>query len=226
MEVFMGTVMAVGFNYAPRGWAFCNGQLMSIAQNSALFALLGTTYGGDGVTTFALPDLRGRVAAGGQPGQPGPGLPPMEMGQRAGTDSVTVIGTGNVTVNITAANLPAHTHPATLSLTGLTAETTVAASTGTAGVLAPATGSLLSGTAGGPSGAAIYVPPASAGPTVKLGGAETTISGTGSVTVEANTGGGQAIHAPVTTQAMTSIMQPYLGLNYIIALQGIFPSRN
>lgn len=226
MEVFMGTVMSVGFNFAPRGWAFCNGQLIPIAQNSALFALLGTTYGGDGVNTFALPDLRGRVAAGGQPGQPGPGLPPMTMGQRAGTDTATVLSTGSVSVSITAANLPAHTHPATLSLTGLTAETTLAASTGTSGVLTPAAGSLLSGTAGGASGAAIYVPPASAGTTVELGGAETTVSGTGSVTVDANTGGGQALHAPVTTQGTTSIMQPYLGLNYIIALQGIFPSRN
>ena len=226
MEVFMGTVMAVGFNYAPRGWAFCNGQLIAISQNTALFSLLGTTYGGDGRTTFALPDLRGRVAVGGQPGQPGPGLPPMEMGQKAGTDTVTVIGTGSVSVSLTAANLPAHTHPATLSMSGLTAETTLAASTGTAGGLTPATGSLLSGTAGGASGAAIYVPPASAGTTVKLGGAETTVSGTGSVTVEANTGGGQALHAPVTTQGTASVMQPYLGLNYIIALQGIFPSRN
>ncbi|MEO7641328.1 MAG: tail fiber protein, partial [Ramlibacter sp.] len=57
MEAFMGTILPIGFGYAPRGWAFCNGQLMSIAQNSALFALLGTTYGGDGVQTFGLPDL-------------------------------------------------------------------------------------------------------------------------------------------------------------------------
>ncbi|MDP2310212.1 MAG: tail fiber protein [Pseudomonadota bacterium] len=61
MEPFLGQLMLVGFNFAPRGWAFCNGQLLSIAQNTALFSLLGTTYGGDGITTFALPDLRGRT---------------------------------------------------------------------------------------------------------------------------------------------------------------------
>jgi microcystin-dependent protein len=60
MEVFIGTIMPVGFNFAPRGWAFCNGQLLSISQYSALFSLLGTTYGGNGQTTFGLPDLRGR----------------------------------------------------------------------------------------------------------------------------------------------------------------------
>ena len=62
MDPFLGQLMLVPYNFAPRGWAFCNGQIMSIAQNSALFSLLGTTYGGNGQTTFALPDLRGRVA--------------------------------------------------------------------------------------------------------------------------------------------------------------------
>ncbi len=70
MEPYIGQVCLFGFNYAPRGWALCNGQLMSIGQNSALFSLLGTTFGGDGISTFALPDLRGRVAInqGDQPG--------------------------------------------------------------------------------------------------------------------------------------------------------------
>lgn len=64
MDPFLGEIRLVGFNYAPQGWAFCNGQILSIAQNTALFSLLGTTYGGDGRTTFALPDLRGRAAIG------------------------------------------------------------------------------------------------------------------------------------------------------------------
>lgn len=63
-EPFLGQIMLVGFNFAPQGWAFCNGQLLSISQNTALFSLLGTTYGGNGTTTFALPDLRGRAALG------------------------------------------------------------------------------------------------------------------------------------------------------------------
>lgn len=64
MDPFLGEIRLVGFNFAPTGWAFCNGQIMSISQNTALFSLLGTTYGGDGKTTFALPDLRGRAAIG------------------------------------------------------------------------------------------------------------------------------------------------------------------
>ncbi|RYF27473.1 MAG: hypothetical protein EOO23_07930, partial [Comamonadaceae bacterium] len=119
MEAFVGTIMSVGFNFAPRGWALCNGQLMSISQNSALFSLLGTTYGGDGVTSFGLPDLRGRVAVGAQ--QPGPGLTPIQMGDKSGTNNVTVIGTGAASVSLTTANLPAHNH----SGSGMTATTTI-----------------------------------------------------------------------------------------------------
>lgn len=84
-------------NFAPRGWAFCNGQLMAISQNAALFSLLGTTYGGDGITTFALPDLRGRAAIG--VGQ-GPGRQQRDLGEAGGAEQVT----------LTTANLPAHNH--------------------------------------------------------------------------------------------------------------------
>lgn len=217
MEAFMGTIMAVGFTFAPKGWAFCNGQLVPISQNSALFALLGTTFGGDGVTTFALPDLRGRVAVGAQ--SPGPGLQPIQPGEKAGTNNVTVLGTGTTNITITAANLPAHTHPGA----GLTAATVVNVGTGTAGgALVPAADSTLTGTGGGPNGAAIYLPAATA-PTapVALGGVTTTVSGT-----TGSTGSGQALAAPVQTQALISVMQPYTGVNYIIAMEGIFPSRN
>ena len=83
MEPFLGQIQAFGFNFAPRGWAKCEGQLLSIAQNSALFSLLGTIYGGDGRTTFALPDLRGRVPM--NQGH-GPGLSNYAIGQRIGTE--------------------------------------------------------------------------------------------------------------------------------------------
>jgi len=96
-QPFVGQISIFGFNFAPRGWAFCQGQLLSIAQNSALFSLLGTTYGGDGVTTFGLPDLRGRVPNG--VGQ-GPGLANYVQGEVSGTESATL------TVN----NLAAHSH--------------------------------------------------------------------------------------------------------------------
>ncbi len=94
----LGAVMPFAGNFAPRGWALADGQLLSIAQNTALFSILGTTYGGDGRTTFALPDLRGRVPVG---AGTGPGLPPVSLGQQLGSETLT----------LTAANLPIHTHP-------------------------------------------------------------------------------------------------------------------
>ncbi|MEM8909888.1 MAG: tail fiber protein, partial [Bacteroidota bacterium] len=87
MEPFIGQIMMFGGNFAPRGWALCNGQLMPISQNQALFSLLGTTYGGDGRTTFALPDLRGRAAM--HAGH-GPGLTDRRLGQRSGTETNTM----------------------------------------------------------------------------------------------------------------------------------------
>jgi microcystin-dependent protein len=97
-EPFLGEIRMVGFTFPPRGWADCNGQLLSIAQNSALFALLGTTYGGDGQTTFALPDLRSRFPR--HIGQ-GPGLSNQIQGETGGQEQVALI----------ANQLPAHGHP-------------------------------------------------------------------------------------------------------------------
>ncbi len=94
-DPFLGQIMPVGFNFAPRGWALCNGQLLAISQYSALFSLLGTTFGGDGRTTFGLPELRGRsiVHVG-----TGPGLPAITWGEKIGS------------VTISTGNMPAHTH--------------------------------------------------------------------------------------------------------------------
>ena len=88
MEPFIGQIQAFGFNFAPQGWAQCNGQLLSIAQNTALFSLLGTMYGGNGQTTFGLPDLRGRFPL--HMGQ-GPGLPFYTQGEIGGTPSITLL---------------------------------------------------------------------------------------------------------------------------------------
>src|SRR5687768_17205054 len=96
-EPFIAEIVMFAGNFAPRGWAFCQGQILSIAQNTALFSLLGTTYGGNGQTTFALPDLRGRVPVG--TGQ-GPGLPNVLLGEVSGTPTVTLLTT----------QLPAHSH--------------------------------------------------------------------------------------------------------------------
>ena len=94
---FLGEIRAFGFNFAPKGWAMCNGQLLSIQQNTALFSLLGTTYGGNGVTTFALPDLRGRVAVN---QAQGPGLSNYPLGTQIGTETVT----------LTTNQIPQHNH--------------------------------------------------------------------------------------------------------------------
>ncbi len=103
MEPFIAQIMMFGGNFAPRGWAFCDGQLLPIAQNTALFSLVGTIYGGDGETTFALPDLRGRVAM--HPGN-GPGLTPRSEGQKGGTETNTLIA-GQLPVHSHTFNLPA-----------------------------------------------------------------------------------------------------------------------
>ena len=97
METFLGSIMFFGFNFEPRGWAYCDGRLLSIAQNSALFSLLGTYYGGDGITTFGLPDLRGRYPMG--QGQ-APGLTPRQMGEVGGVENVT----------LNQQQMPAHNH--------------------------------------------------------------------------------------------------------------------
>ncbi|MES2036971.1 MAG: tail fiber protein [Pseudomonadota bacterium] len=225
MDAFMGTILAVGFNYPPRGWLFCNGQTVAIQQNSAMFALLGTMYGGDGQNTFGIPDLRGRVVVGSQGA--GPGIANVQQGEKAGTNNVTAIATGTGSVTLTVANLPAHTHVATVDVTGLLANTTVNVGTATNGGLAAvANNGGLTSTVSGPAGAAIYLPAATA-PTnpVALGGVTTAIAGTAAVT-NANTGTGTPTAFPVTTTSTNTVMQPYLGLNYIIAMEGIFPSRN
>src|SRR3977135_1047673 len=108
MDAYIALILLFGGNFEPRNWAFCNGQIMSISQNTALFSLLGTTYGGNGQTTFALPDLRGRVPVG--QGQ-GPGLSNYSLGQVAGAENLF----------LSIAQLPSHTHAITLGSLAATA---------------------------------------------------------------------------------------------------------
>jgi microcystin-dependent protein len=169
-EPFVGEIRMFAGNFAPRGWALCDGQLLAVAQNDALFALFGTLYGGDGRTTFGLPELRGRIPihAGS-----GPGLSTRALGQRSGSETATV----------SANQLPSHTH-------AFFATTNAAEDTAPAGhAAATATGADLYG-----SGTPILM------------SAEGTT----------NTGGGQS-HANV---------MPFLCVNFIVSLTGIFPSRN
>lgn len=117
MEDYLGSIKAFGFNFAPRGWAFCDGQLLAIASNTALFSLLGTTYGGDGRTTFALPDLRGRSIV--HPGT-GPGFSTIRWGQVGGLERTT----------LTMLEMPAHNHALIDGIAKVTTVTQIAAASG------------------------------------------------------------------------------------------------
>jgi microcystin-dependent protein len=178
---FLGEIFMGGWNFAPRGFAMCNGQLLSISQNSALFSLLGTTYGGDGVTTFALPDLQGRVPI--HQGN-GAGLSPYVLGQVGGVENVT-LSTGQ---------MPSHTH----ALGAVASAGTTSLPTGAYLAPGPSTGS-------GPNATALNTYTATTTPLVNLNAASI------------QTAGGSQPHTNI---------QPYLCVMYVIALQGIFPSRN
>ncbi len=164
-EPFLAEIRIVGFNFAPRGWAFCDGQILPINQNQSLYSLLGTNYGGDGRTSFALPDLRGRTPIHRSDGH--------ALAQKSGAETVT----------LTAAEIAAHTHAAK-------------ATSAPADTAAPANNIL--------ADSPIYRDPEAANATALRSGTVT------------NAGGGQAHNN----------MQPYLTLGYVIALRGLFPSRN
>lgn len=228
MDAFMGTVLAVGFNYPPRGWLFCNGQTVPIQQNAAMFALLGTMYGGDGQNTFGIPDLRGRVVVGSQ--AQGPGLANVAQGEKAGSNNATVISNGTATITLNPPNLPQHNHSVSINGNSFTATSTLNASTDTTGGQLAATGATLSSTQGlgGAGQAAIYettTPTAGSMKALSPASVTTLLSGIATVT-SGNTGSGTPLTVPVVSSATISNMQPYLGLNYIIAMEGIFPSRN
>jgi microcystin-dependent protein len=221
MEVYIGTIMPVAFNFAPPGWAPCDGRLLSISQYSALFSLVGTMYGGDGTTTFGLPDLRGRTLVG---TGAGPGLTPVQQGQVWGSDNATVTVNGSASVTIDAAHLPKHSHPVSIAGNQLTATSTLNATT-SSGVATPAEGSALGSGGGGPGAANIYV--AGVTPNVALNASSVTTKVGGQVDTNTgeNGGGGGAFAAPVSASGQASVVQPSLGINYIIAVQGLYPPR-
>lgn len=171
-DPFVAEIRIVGFNFAPTGWAFCNGQILPISQNTALFSLLGTTYGGDGRSTFALPNLQGAAAIG---SGHGPGLSPRNLGEQGGSPTVALIES----------EMPSHTH--TVQPAGFPASAAVASE-----------GASIARSGGGSA----YAP------------------------VDSNA----TLFAPQAAQIAGAgqphnNMMPYLALNFIIALRGVFPSR-
>ncbi|MAQ75161.1 MAG: phage tail protein [Aquimarina sp.] len=196
MEPFIGQIILFGGNFAPRGWAICEGQLLPISQNTALFSIIGTIYGGDGRTTFALPDLRGRAPIGMGHGS---GLSDRRLGSRSGEETHTL--------NIT--EMPTHNH---LTQNNINNDQHVQLSTEAGVRSVPQAGDVPAGASFG-SGL-------SATPVNAYGPANSTVEGQA---ISSNSGleilnnGGNLAH---------NNMQPFLTMNYIIALVGIFPSRN
>ena len=171
-EPFLGQIKMFGGNFAPRGWALCDGQLLPISQNQSLYSILGTTYGGDGRTSFALPDLRGRVSI--HQGD-GPGLSSYSLGNRSGVEHVT----------LTDNEIPAHNHKVEAN---------------------PDPGN---------SPSPVNAIPGAEAAAVDLWSTNATNGDMKASTIQ-NTGGGQ----------QHENRQPYLVVNFIIALQGLFPSRS
>lgn len=182
-EPFLAQIIMFGGNFAPRGWALCDGQILAINSNQSLFSLLGTTYGGDGRTSFGLPRMRGRAVIG-DCGGTGPGLTRRTLGQIGGVEENT----------LSTANLAPHSHTVQTALRAIDDNgSTEEANGNTLANSAVATANLYSN--------------AAVDETMAAGAATTTVGNMGSA-------------IPVNN------MMPYLAVNYIIALQGLFPSRN
>lgn len=192
-DPFIGQISMFAGNFAPRGWAFCNGQLLSVSQHTALFSILGTTYGGNGQTTFALPNLQGRV--------------PVHIGQSPDTSNYMLGEAGGVeSVTLTISQMPAHSHQVTKSGSG----SLQVAGTGSNALTTPsATNNILGASAaGGSPSAAIW--------SDELNDPVSLANPINANFIVQLAGGSQPF----------SIRNPYLGMNFIIALEGLYPVRN
>ena len=204
MEYLLGQLGCFGFNFTPRQWMACNGALLPIAQNTALFSLLGTAYGGDGRTTFALPDLRGRAPIGiGH----GPGLANYSWGQKSGFESFTISNN----------NLPPHSHTLTSVAVNTSTTTAVELRTIDNGEVINETGGGANQLGTGGTMGDIFRENPNTGTADHLGGLSATSTSTSDINGHTdNTGNGQPIYS----------RSPYIAMNWCICTQGLFPSRN
>ncbi|PQV49132.1 phage tail protein [Paraburkholderia sp. BL21I4N1] len=200
-DPYLGEIRMVGFNFAPVGWALCQGQIVSIAQNNALFALLGTTFGGTGTTTFGLPNFSGRAPVG--MGQ-GPGLSPVVWGEIGGTETTTILQT----------QMPIHTHVATASGGG----------TGNVQISVPAT-TTTTGTTATPASNTVLAPGASAGHPATIYSTAAANTSLAPFSAPVTTTPPTIVNQPAGGSQPVSLRNPYLGTTFIIALQGIYPTR-
>ena len=211
MEVYIATILPFSFNFAPYGWQMCSGQTVAISQYQAVFALIGTFYGGNGTTNFQLPDLRSRI--------------PLGMGQGLALPSYTIgeVG-GTYQQSLNLQNLPIHNHGATFTPSGassvsvtVSASSTPPAQGSNYATVPSTTNNVLAASSGtGQLAAGIWAPSASATPNVPIAGVSVTGSGGGGTVQVANAGQGLPV----------SIMNPYLALNFCFAMSGIYPTRN
>jgi microcystin-dependent protein len=200
-DPFLGEIRMVGFTFAPYGWALCQGQTVPVTQNQALFAMLGTTYGGNGTTNFNLPDLQGRSPVGTGNGL---NLTPIEPGDEGGQENFTL------TLN----QLPSHTHVAS-SAGGVTVSGTVSI---------PANNET-TGTSNTPSSTTVLGAPTYSGHDVSLYSSNTANTSLAPINVSLQ-GSAPAIQNSSTGNSLpTPLRNPYLGLTCIIALQGVYPTR-
>lgn len=204
MEGTIGEIRLFAPDFAPKYWAICAGTTLSIAQNQALFSILGTTYGGDGISTFKLPDLRSRVAVGA--GQ-GPSLSSYVLGEVAGVENVSLLTT----------QIPSHNHTATVTAgTGSSGgSVTINAVDGAGGQAGPG-GNLMGED---PNGSTMYCTQAGAGTLVAMN--------SGVITIDNTTIPPPTVTTGIAGSSMPHFnLQPYLAVNYIICLFGVYPPRN
>jgi microcystin-dependent protein len=184
MEGMIGEIRLFAGNFAPKNWSFCNGATINITANTALFSILGTTYGGNGTTNFLLPNLQGRTAIG---AGNGPGLSPITLGEISGTESTT----------LTLGNLPAHAHTAIVNASN-----------------APST----SGTPEGQYPAGLTSRIGATGYTIRIGAYGNDVAG-------APMAADMVTLAAAGSNQEISVLNPYLGMNYVICMFGVFPVR-